>query len=260
MPKKTLKPASATTELVTPGQPSAATLAKLKSVGAKLTDDQIARAVRRAEELRVGFQVAAIEAGLLLLAKKETLKHGDWLPWCEKFAAGKLAAVLPISSAARSLRVYTQATQHFIAHLEQGDWPGEERDVAVLPPAISVEDALALQTLPEGQRAAVTSAISSFVAGRSLRRMLMDFRRAESAADQEEIEEANRRRKGKERHDQPGQMDFWQELARPIGEIETLFHDPAFVQQTTKEFWMQAAERLDAQAKFARAKAKEVRA
>lgn len=257
MPKKTLQPAPA--ELVTPGQPSAATLAKLKAVGAQLTDEQIALAVRRAEELRVGFQVAAIEAGLLLLAKKQTLKHGEWLPWLEKFTKSKCAAVLHISTGYRSLHVYTQLTQHFLAHLEQGDWPGEERDVAVLPPAISVEDALALQTLPEGQRAAVTGAISSFVGGRSLRRMLMDFRRAESAADQEEIEEANRRRKKEAAKGGGAQLDFYDDMQRPIDEIERLMEDTALRETVDAAFWKQLATALEEQAKRARALAKEAR-
>jgi hypothetical protein len=79
MAKNSPAPA-ATTEIMHPGQTSDALRVKLRQLGARITDDQIAAAWSHAEQARVSFGVAAVALGALLLAKKEALGHGKWIP------------------------------------------------------------------------------------------------------------------------------------------------------------------------------------
>lgn len=253
--------------LIQPGQPSAGLVAELKAIGERLTVKQLAHALGGVEAARVGFAVEAIATGILLLAKKASLKHGEWLPlcaavWAEIGHSGSAAATLGErqNNFTRSLRSYCFVAQHFLADLEQGNFQPEISDQKVAAPEVQPTEVLALDTLPEAKRIAVYAAIERFIAGRSLRRMLIDFRRAEGAADQEEIDEASKRRGKKPgvAGGSHGQLDFYEDMLRPLGEIDTLFDTKSFVEKTDKAFWTSIAEKLETQARRARQMAKEV--
>jgi len=266
VPKKS--PAPTPTELVVAGQPSAALAAELKRAGEKVTIEQLAHSLGHLEAARVGFVAEATATGILLLAKKQTLKHGQWQKfagevWSAIKAGGNGVSDSPgaLDNFTRSLRGYTFLAQHFLADLEQNHFQPEAPDVPVVPPAVKPAEVLALDTLPQEKRIQVYNAIERFVAGRSLRRMLMDFRRAESAADQEELEEeANRRRKTKKPAGNPGQMDFFGDMQRPLDEIDRLMEDTAVRDSVDAAYWLKLAAALDSQANQARAIAKEYRA
>lgn len=271
MSKKNLKPVL-TAPLAIAGQPSEALLATLKGAGSKITVARMAEAVRHVESTRGNFICEAVATGAMILAKKESLPHGDF----QKFEAavwkevkGKVDAASTLTGAelsnfTRSLRVYRFCAQHFLADLEQNRFAPDGQDMAVNPPAVKPDEVLALDTLPQAKQVAVYGAIERFVAGRSLRRMMTDFRRAEVAADQEEAEEAERKRK---KTKVPagdaagaGQLDFWVEIQRPLTEIATLCEADDTQKHATKEFWTNLATALEHQAKVARARAKETRA
>jgi hypothetical protein len=265
MPKKPSK--TAITEVLHAGQPSSGLVAELRAHGERVTTDHLVKALGHLEAARVGFVSEAIATGILLLAKKQTLKHGEWQPVCAELweAANqtnrKRASDLPagaLDNFTRSLRHYCFLAQHFLADLEQGTFQPDGKDAAVALPAVTPVEVLALDTLPQEKRIAVYNAIERFVAGRSLRRMLIDFRRAESAADQEEIDETDRRRKSR-KPERPGQMDFFEDMLRPIQEIELLFDDVRFVERTDKAFWTGVADKLETQARRARAMAKTIK-
>lgn len=262
------KPAAAVTEIIVAGHPSAALVAALRQAGSAVSMKQVADAICRVETARASFVAEAIVTGILLWAKREVLPHGERQKfeaevWREVTANRKRVSDLPAASLdnfTRSLRGYRFLAQHFLADLEQGTFAPETRDMAVTPPAVSVDDALTLQTLPQERRVAVYGAIERFVGGRSLRRMLMDFRRAESASDQEEAEEKRKAESRKRKAEGTGhQLDFYDDMQRPLEEIERLMEDTALRETVDAAFWKQLATALEEQAKRARALAKEAR-
>lgn len=250
---KTKQSKSATTEVVHAGQPSPALMAKLKSAGERLTDKQVTEAIRHAEQGRVTYQKNAVATGVILLAKRQTFAHGAW----RKYLKDQICSAANLPSL-RSLDLYLHLAKHFLADLEQGNFQPEEQDQKVTPPAIQPEEVLALDKLHPQRQGLVLQEIERFIAGRSLRRMLIDFRRAENAADQEEAEEADRKKKKKVTTTDAGQMDFFSDMMRPLGEIDTLFETPSFVERTDKKFWISVAEKLETQAQKARQMAKEI--
>jgi hypothetical protein len=268
MSKKPLKPAS--TELVTPGQPSAALVAKLKAFGGHITVPQITTALNVVEVARADFATKAVLLGVMLAAKREWVERGRWQVllaevWAGLKRSGSGAATFVpdpdsdvVKNFTRSLRDYCFLGRQFLADLEQREFPREGRDIASQPPALAVEDVLSLEQLPRETRAAVSAELERFVAGRSLRRMLMDFRRAECAADQEEIKEEGRRRKKAAPPAAAGQMEMFDEFLRPLGELDTLFDTPSFVKRTDRKFWLSVADKLETQARRARQLAKEI--
>lgn len=265
MPKKTLKPIS--TEVVVHGQPSPDMRAKLKQLGERVSDEQLIDALREIEHRRVSFVVGAIVAGVGFLAKKESLAHGEWMDWSRKFAGKYRAAVMAkcehpfrISDelSHRSVQLYRFLGRHFLADMEQNNFQPDERDAAIATIELTPGDVVMLATLPPASQSAVVSRLEQWINGRSLKRMLTDFRRAENAADQEEIDEANRRRKKKKDDVAPGQLDFFEDMLRPLGEIDNLFDDRLFVEKTDKKFWLSVADKLETQARRARQMAKEI--
>lgn len=259
-------------EVVHTGQPSTALVAELQRIGARLDSHQLAASLGHLEATRVTFVTEAIATGILLVAKKASLERGEWQPFCAEIwelirEMGNGVSHFEATPAAlhnftRSLRGYSFLGQHFLSDLEQGHFQPEAADQKVTPPAVKPADVLALDTLPQERRTAVYGAIEQFVAGRSLRRMLIDFRRAENAADMEEVDEANRHR----RKVGPaggsagaGQMDFYADMLRPIGEIDTLFSTPSFVEKTDRAFWISAADKFTALASKAKKMAEQVK-
>jgi hypothetical protein len=252
------------------GQPSAGLLAELKRAGAGLTEDHLAGAIMNLERARVGFVVEAIALGVLLLAKKEALAHGGWQKfqtevWEQASKANRKRAS-DLTDAARdnfvrSLRTYCCLGRHFLSDLEQGRFQPEAKDAAVTPPAVTPTEVLALDTLPEEKRLAVLSAIERFVAGRSLRRMLQDFRRAEDAANTEELTEtAAHPPKPGRRDDDPAQLTFLEDLKGALTVLDTLLDSQELKTHATRDQLMRMADALEAHAKALRAQAKETAA
>ena len=263
---KTPSTPSQETELVIAGQPSASLLAKLKKAGAQVTDEQIARSMSRAEENRALFQISAVEAGLLLLAKKQTVKHGQWTKWCAAFLA-KNEAVLRFSSAdtIRSLQTYTFVAQHFLADAEQG----LTRDEGDMLLEITPDEVLTLETLPHERRVAVSNQIGHWVRGRSQRQMLADLRRADNAAAEEETTEnppkpARTIQGIADAHATDSvtppialkgeQLELWRDVAYPLQALDTLFNDDSVFLTTDRDFWKAVIMSLDARLATAKAR------
>lgn len=266
MPKPT-----PTSELETciAGQPKASTMKLLRQAGEHLTIERMVDAVSRVERARADFVLRALETGIYLLAKKESLKHGQFQSYCAQIWSrihqedGQVLAITgeELDNYTRQLRKYAFLAQHFIAAHQQDRFPSEYRDRRVMPPAVSTEEILDLVVVGGVATERITSAITAFVAGRSLSRMLMDFRAAENASDAEEFEEqveAEKRRRKKLPDQAPGQADFYDELMKPMTDIDVLLQDPHFRRQTTKQFWTNVADKLEAQASQARAVAREM--
>jgi hypothetical protein len=250
------------------GQPSAGLLAELKRAGAGLTEDQMLDALGHAETARASFQVAAVRVGTLLLAKQQTIPHGGWRPWCEQFArqaAAKLEARCHFGPRSeltlRSLRTYAALARHFLSDLEQGRFQPEAKDAAVTPPTVTPAEVLALDSLTQDKRLAVLDAIDRFVAGRSLRRMLQDFRRAEDAANTDELAVGSEHpHKPGQRNDDPAQLTFFEDLKGALTVLDTLLESPEFKTHATRDQLMRMADALEAHAKALRAQAKETAA
>jgi hypothetical protein len=264
-------------EVVTPGQPSEATLAKLKTAGARLQDRDIIAAVDRAEANRIAFGSTAILAGALLLSKRLSLKHGQWLPYLQdlsKIVSSKGAARCQFAEgkAERSMRVYVFLAQHFIADLEQQALRGEMPDEAAPAPAVTAEEVLLFDHLPQDRRMAIGGALEQFVAGRSLRRMLSDLRRADNAAHQEEAEQPatarTRRVHGGDDQDDTllppipldgEQLELWHDVARPLHALDTLIRDRgSLFKRTDRTFWNATIQALEARLSAAKAALKEI--
>jgi hypothetical protein len=252
-------------ELVRAGELSAKTKKRLKDVCQAVTDDRIAAAYAKTESSRVDYMTNALLMGMLLLGRKQALKHGHFMA----FSAAVWAKLNPgkaqpeehaVKNFCRSLRDYTFLAQRFISDIEQDTFAPEYRDQVVTPPAVSTEDIVTLVRTGEETNAMI-EAIRTFVAGRSKRRMLIDFRNAETASDDEaaaESAEAEKRRSKKLPEQTPGQMDFLNDILNPIQTVDTLMDDIGFVRRTNREFWTNLANKLESQATKARALAKEI--
>ena len=263
-----------TPELMHPGQTSDALRVKLRQVGSRISDDQIAAAWRAAEKDRVTFSCSSIAVGALLLAKKEALGHGKWIPWCEKFGGkfgasitGKLDQGDPIwkEVGPRTLRRYTFLAERFLSDLEQGGFTGETPDHKPKLEGVQADEVLGLDLLKPARRKEVFGRIEQFVAGRSLQTMLTDFRRAENAADAEQAAheaELAKKKAGKGgtagKDKETKQLEF-AEMLTPIGVIDTLFDTKSFVERTDKEFWKSTAAKLRTMADRAEKMAEEIK-
>jgi hypothetical protein len=245
---------------MTPGQTSDALRVKLRQVGSRITDRDLVEAYGLLEASRRRFAADSVSVGMFFLAKKEAVGHGKWIPWCEKFAKLAHGANLTVAggTAPRTIRKYALIAEHFLADLEQGCFAPDGVDAPVTAPKVTVDQVLSLQILAGKKRHAVVEHIEEWIGGRSLRRMLIDFRRAEHAADQEESEHEKQKaaKKNTSAHGSSdaaaGQLEFYQDMLRPIGEIETLFDTKSFVEKTDKAFWLGIAQKLTAQAERAR--------
>ena len=263
---------SVPTEVMQPGQTSDALRVKLKQVGSRITDAQITAAWETAERNRVSFSCAAVALGVMLRAKKEAVGHGKWLPWCEKFGGQLAKAVIGKNDARgafaaevtpRSLQRYTFLAEHFLSSMEQGEFAGEIQDHKPKLEGVTADQVLALDNLSAKSRKAVFTKIEQFVAGRSLRTMLVDFRRAENSADEEHAAWLRDQDKGKGGKGGSGggsapQMDFWDEIKKPIDHITNILNAQSTVKHATKDFWSKLATALEEQAKIAREREKEM--
>jgi len=236
------------TEVLLPGQPSERLLAALKDFGRDLSDDRIQLALRQTEEARTDFQASAVALGLLLMAKKQAVKHGQWLPWCRAFSEKRSALRISAELSVRTLQDYAFLAQHFLSDIEQQRFAPELKDMAVPSPAIDPEELIALDALPQDRKTAALGAIEAFIAGRSLRAMLAALRRAEAAAEHEEREEAGAKPTTKQHrarleelkpaYELKGeQLELWREVAHPLTQLDQFLSDEDAIGMTTRTFW-----------------------
>ena len=255
-------------EIVTAGQPSRLLLAKLKQIGGEVADDQIIHSyIPFADRQRV-YLIGMIEFGLLLFAKKQTLKHGQWGGYLTKLST-KLATAAKLrgGDSPWTFRSYAFVAQHFLADLEQGQIVAGEVPTAI---TIAPADVATYATLPHSQRVAVTEAISAWVDGRSLRQMLSDLRRADLAAEREDTEELPRgtnppHRKTAAEHRAEGeaaltapeglppeQLQLWTDFTVPLHSMDTLLKDDTVASRSNKELWKAVVAKLQDQLRQAK--------
>lgn len=270
----------ATVELVERGQPSAATLARLKKAAGQISDSEIISAVQDAEDARANFGAAAVVAGCYLLAKKQTIAHGKWLSWLRTLGdavTGKCVTRYAFAGekTVRSCQLYTFLAQHFIADCEQNAVTGEMPDEAPMLPAVMPEEVLHLDTIDTRRRQIVHDALKQFVAGRSMRKLASDLRRADNAARMEEAEEAKPANPGEQGGDssgdqdsglpkpphplKPEQLKLWEDVARPLHDLDTFIQDRgSLFKKTDRTFWLSVAESLETRLKQAKAALKAI--
>jgi len=188
MTKKDNTPATPT-EHIAPGELSNRLATGLKERGKAITDAQITTAIGQVEQARQDFQVQAILTGIMLLAKKSSLKHGEWSVYLEKvFSKTGARSCFDISQ----YRRYMLLAKRFLWKVETNGFLDEAVDSDQLnlnATAVQVMD-LALSDATDESLQPLFDKLSDFVAGRSLRRMLADFRQAEKDAEDEERREA----------------------------------------------------------------------
>ncbi len=136
------------------------------------SDKEIAEGFIRADEAKKNFQIECIRTGLMLQVKKSELKHGQFKPYIEKLQNGR---ILPFSISYRTARVYMELAKYF------NKWLNDKSESVTL----SEEGVMALLSPSSQARTVAFGVANNFVDGRSLDRMLKDFRQAEKAAAEE---------------------------------------------------------------------------
>jgi hypothetical protein len=123
---------------------------------------------------------------------------------------------------------------------------------------VTADQVLALDTLGKGDRQKVFSARSRSLSrgARSARCCSNSGGRKTRPRTRRIAHEAKKKKKGAAVD--PNQLDFYEDMLRPIGEIEALFDTKSFVEKTDKAFWLGIAQKLEAQADRARKLAKEM--
>ena len=182
-------------ELIHPGQLSKPLETRLKETASTFADEFIAQAFSGLELARSSYQVRAVLTGIVFLAKKHATKHGKWKPWLETFfeshiANMKRASHLNADSFYRTIACYMQLAKRFLWKIETDGFAHEvvESDQKRIQcTAVQVLE-LTVQQSPEEHP--LFTELHQFVAGRSLRRMLADFRQAEKDADEEDRQAA----------------------------------------------------------------------
>lgn len=161
-------------EILVAGELSKAFSTRLKEAGKKLSDEQIIKQLNATENGRRDFQFQAIRLGLMLLCKKQATPHGKW-----KETAAKCAELCTFGNVGyRSLAVYMQLAKRLFSNLEQGRIQFEDTCQVV-----SINDFELILSKPSTE---LQHRILNFIAGRSLDRMLKDFRQAEKDSMEEE--------------------------------------------------------------------------
>jgi len=169
-----------TPELIRAGEISMRLTRKLSEASRELTDVQVYNILKACESSRVDFTVNALRLGLVLLAKKIALPHGEFQAAVAKW---RTSAVLETSD--RQLRVYRQLAKLFLSQLERGDFREE----------LATKD---LQTIPVLQDGNINALIERdnfqrelrrFVGNRGVDRLLKDLNAAKKAAEAEELRE-----------------------------------------------------------------------
>ena len=170
-------------EIVQPGQLRKSLQNAFKAGGNKITDQMIRDSFVDVEQARFGFQASVIRLGTLLLMKKATIRgRGKWGAYLDKVIENGNALPFSQVESIRGLRTYMQTAKQFFLWLDNHQ---DNENCASIEPG----DVAQLTTLPEARLSIVTEALDRFVGGRSLRKMLTEFRYAQQEAVKDEQEE-----------------------------------------------------------------------
>lgn len=225
------------TEILAPGQISQALNKRLKESGKLINKDTIAMFHERVEKTRRDFQVNAIMFGMVCLAKKASMKHGQWRPFLESLQNGRGSANL----SERSTQVYMQLAKRFLSHLESGSFDKEMHDRRL--GRMTVDDfAMVINGGCQGIDELIER-MTQFVGERTLDRMLKDFRQAEKDALHEEDGEDTPDAQDEESGDTSPRLDreqlvfnFKEEIFTNLKKADELLHsDDPRVQLLKKE-------------------------
>lgn len=173
----------------TPSAPRPAEKA-LQTIGKGISDEQIAEALGRADQLAQDYLTQCLLAGATLCAAKAATKHGEWGARMEKIMKNRARSVFGARSV-DSAQIYMKLWRAFLADLDSGQ---------VIPfadqgEADEFQEALiALPTQVSGlsSQPSITRAITVWIGQEgSIRGLLDRLGRAEREADLEE-DEANK--------------------------------------------------------------------
>lgn len=209
----------------------------LQDIGKELSDQDITDAFTALEEVRKHFQVRCIRLGTLLLMKKAALGHGKFMPWLEKMQIGSPFHFTAVSS--RSCRTYMALAKRFLHLVDTGGF-NEQRDGErrLEAPDFTARDLVDLPSLPAPRREELTNSLEAFIAGRSLDRMLKDFRTAEKDAVREISEEdGGAGGGGSESGGEPDQLELplWVESVEAANKLIQLADHPDDILQWPPE-------------------------
>jgi hypothetical protein len=189
------------TELVPSGELSLRTQTALEQLGKKIGPAQLHRLYLAVEQQRGNFTVASIQFGLALLGVKANTEHGKFQDVLSAILSKSEAPASDLNKddACRQLRSYLMLAKKFLENIESGDsrtaWAAALK--VQLPKDVPPGLVIAEHLLSAGD-AKFGQALGAFVAGRSLRQMLADFRQADKDAELDELadeQHANRRQR-----------------------------------------------------------------
>lgn len=220
-----------TTELIKAGELSNALSSRLQEAGKRISEDHLRTQIETVERRRTLFQVDCLILGVMLLAKKQELSHGKFLPWFKRNLKMADSAIFNEDGTLisyRTARVYMQLAKRFLHNLEQGKFEGDFADERIR--LGSLDRLENLPSLQVTEREGLETRLGEFIAGRSLDRMLKDFRQAEKDADNDFADQADSSAASGGDEDQtipPEQLvlDFIQEWDRHITSAEKLLWD-----------------------------------
>lgn len=254
-----------TTEVLADGQISRGLASALRERGKALSDEYVGRMVADTEQTRADYQVKAILTGVALLAKKSALPHGQWTGYCRTLAQnGSTAAILTVGATHRSIRIYTQLARRFLSKLETGGFAAETVDASPCPVPVTAGEIADLAVSDEEALDPIFARLREFVGGRSIRRMLADFRQAEKDADPEEGDGAEQTpAAGQPAGARAGaQVDFWETFRADASEIIEGFRARIREAETLRRFEEEperTAEELEALGQSLADEAKEIK-
>jgi len=256
-------------ELIHPGQLSKPLEKALQLRGKELSDAKLSTLISDTEQTRADYQAKAILTGIALLAKKFVTKHGKWKAYCEKlFENGSTAAILDFEASYRTIRLYTQLARRFLWKIETDGFAQEvvETDRERIP--VTAQQITALAVSDSEAMDPIFEQLHHFVAGRSLRRMLADFRQAEKDADEEDRQAAleaaktenrstgNETTGGEAASPKPIQLLLWESYCRDTAPmLDRLFDRPGTEDLRGEEaiaYYSNIASELEERAKRAR--------
>lgn len=264
-------------EHIAPGQLSKALADRLQEQGKSVSKESLVEIIRQTESSRAEYQVRAILTGVILLSKKSSLKHGQWGPFLEQlFQIGngvsnlKCAVFDDRTAGQRILNIYMYLAKRFLWKIETNGFLNEAIESDKSRIACTANQVLELVTQQSPEEAPLFTEITRFVAGRSLRRMLADFRQAEKDAEDEAREEATAQTTSNHSiaenapvDKQPIQLLLWEQFeCKKLPIIDAVFDEPGTEDLHGEEailHYTHIADALDERAKRARALAEAAR-
>jgi len=270
-PKPAVKPPAITkTELIAPGELSKSLASSLKAHGKTISEQQLADCYSALEESRSEYQTRAILFGIMLLAKKASLKHGKFKPYLEKLFQNRSALRFSdFDKSYRTIQVYMQLAKRFLWKIETNGFLEEVIESDQTAPQITARQVLDLAETGNANEDLFIE-LQEFVQGRSLRRMLSDFRQAEKDADADRSDEQQSGTSTQNENGQNGesgkdeaptppkplQLMLWESFERDKAPVlERIFSDPGVEDLRGEEaisYYTNIATELESRAKRAR--------